>query len=45
MSLITVSFSGSDGMAPLSVVVIAPQAFANRRASRNLLSSCDIIVV
>jgi len=32
--------SGRDGIAPLSVVVMAPQAFANLRASRNLLSFC-----
>jgi hypothetical protein len=34
-NLITVSMSGRDGIAPLSVVVMAPQAFANLRASRN----------
>jgi hypothetical protein len=35
INLITVSMSGRDGIAPLSVVVMAPQAFANLRASRN----------
>jgi hypothetical protein len=33
--------SGRDGIAPLSVVVMAPQAFANLRASRNRPSFCE----
>lgn len=38
----TASFVGSAGIAPLSVTVIAPQAFANRRASLNFSSFCSI---
>jgi hypothetical protein len=37
----TVSLSGRDGIAPLSVVVIAPHAFANFRASLKRGSSCE----
>jgi hypothetical protein len=41
INLITVSMSGRAGIAPLSVVVMAPQAFANLRASRNRPSFCE----
>jgi hypothetical protein len=34
------SLEGSAGIAPLSVTVIEPQAFANWRASLNCFSSC-----
>ena len=37
----TVSLSGRDGIAPLSVVVIAPHAFANFNASLKRGSSCE----
>jgi len=36
----TASLVGSAGIAPLSVTVTAPQAFANKRASLNSFSSC-----
>jgi hypothetical protein len=42
MSFITVSRSGSAGIAPLSVVVIAPHALANFKADRNRPSSYKI---
>lgn len=40
MSFSTASFVGRAGIAPLSVTVMAPQAFANRSASLNRFSSC-----
>lgn len=40
IKLKTVSMSGRAGIAPLSVTVIAPQAFANFSASRNRSSFC-----
>lgn len=36
----TASFVGSAGIAPIPVTVIAPQAFAKRRASFNFFSLC-----
>jgi hypothetical protein len=45
MSLITVSRSGSAGIAPLSVVVIAPHALANLKADRNRPSSYKICYI
>lgn len=40
-SLRTASFVGKAGIAPFSVTVRAPQAFAKRRASLNRSSSCQ----
>ena len=41
----TASFVGRAGMAPLSVTVRAPQAFAKRRASRSRCSSCQKVTL